>query len=222
MKKFLGVVIACSLLLSACKPNEIRLSNRCLSSTVILHMKVSIHEKGFQKDKQGWGTCSGVYVSPNLVLTANHCVDMPKGIKLKEIWVGNITGESAKANVVKIDPTRDLALLKTELKGIPVRLARDVRVGEDCWVVGNPLGLEFVITKGIVSSTDVGFDVFPRDHFITDATILPGNSGGAAFNSKGQLIGIVVMSTSLFGGLGASGLGIVVQINEVKYFLTHR
>jgi serine protease Do len=216
-KKILGIVISCSLLLSACKPHEIRLAQRCLASTVVIHMKMT---KG---KKSGMGVCSGVYVAPNLILTADHCVDTSlereKGITLKGIWIKDINDNIAKAEVVKTDSSRDLALLRTDLKGIPAKLARNVKVGEETWVVGNPLGLEFIVSKGIVSATDVTFEDFPRDHFITTATVLPGNSGGPAYNSKGQLIGIVVMSTSMLGSFGASGLGVVVQINEVRHFL---
>jgi serine protease Do len=214
MKKFLVGIISLSLLLPACTPKEIRLANRCLASTVLLHLKVARAD-----GKRGMGTCSGVYVSPNMILTANHCVEMEEGLELKEIWVRNYNGDSARATVVKASPLRDLALIKTDLKGIPVRLARKIRVGEDCWIVGQPLGLEFVVTKGIVSSINVETAAFPINHFITDCVVLPGNSGGPAFDNHGNLIGILTMSTSAFGPFGASGLGIVVQVDEVRSFL---
>jgi S1-C subfamily serine protease len=173
--------------------------------------------------KQGWGTCSGVYVSSNHILTANHCVDVSHSdVKIKEVWVRNVYGDSAKATIVRVDPVKDLALLDTDLNGTPAHLASSVEVGEDVYIVGNPLGLEFVVTKGIVSSMDVTFNTFPRDHFITDATVLPGNSGGPCFDKRGRLIGIVVMSTSFFGSFGASGLGIAVQIDDVRKFLKHK
>jgi len=216
MKKLLGVVIACSLLLSACLPRDIALARRCLSSTVLVHIKIA---KG---DKRGMGTCSGVYVAPNLILTANHCVDMEDGLELKGIWIRNVYDEAAKAEIVKVDAEKDLALLKTSLKGIPVSLARKVTVGEEVWVIGQPLGLKFVVTKGIISSLNVSTLSFPINHFITDAVVLPGNSGGPAFNSRGQLVGILTMSTSVFGVFGAAGLGIVVQIDEVRKFLKQK
>lgn len=219
MKKLLALALSCSLLLSACTPTQISLANRCLSSTVLLHMKIA---KG---DKRGWGTCSGVYVAPHLVLTADHCVDMSlegiKGLSLKEVWVQNINGESARATVIKTDSNRDLALIRTDLKGIPVKLARSVKVGEDCWVIGTPLGLKFVVSKGIVSSVGVKTENFPINHFVTDSVVLPGNSGGPCYNAHGSLLGIVTMSTSMFGMFGASGLGFVVQIDVVRDFLRH-
>lgn len=220
MKKLLVLCLACSFLLNSCTPKEVRVANRCLSSTVLLHMKVT--KETDEGTKQGMGTCSGVYISPNLILTANHCVDMSEGIKLKEIWVRNYQGDSAKATIVKMSAMRDLALLKTPLRGVPARLAKNVLVGQECWVVGQPLGLEFIVSKGIVSSIDVETLSFPIDHFITDAVVLPGNSGGPCFNDHGALIGIVTMSTSVFGPFGASGLGFVVQINEVREFLRHK
>jgi serine protease Do len=217
MKKLISILMA-GFLLTGCNPHDIRLANRCLNSTVLLRMKIA---KG---SRHGEGTCSGVYISSNLILTADHCVDMtmdfPKGdVTLKEVWVRNFNGDSAKAVVVKTSQLRDLALIKTTLKGTPVRLAGNVQIGEDDWVIGNPVGLEFVISKGIVSSLNVPTEEFPIDHFVTTAIVLPGNSGGPVFNSKGQLIGILTMSTSQVGSLGAAGFGIAVQINEVKYFL---
>jgi len=219
MKKFLVGIISLSLLLSSCKPHDVRLAERCLSSTVLIHMKVA---KGTRRAE---GTCSGVYVTPNLILTADHCVDMSmefsKDVYVKEIWIRNSYDRSARATVVKMSVVRDLALLKTDLKGNPVQLAKDIQVGEECWVVGQPLGLQFIVSKGIVSQTNVPTFMFPVNHFITTATVLPGNSGGPAFNSKGQLIGIVTMSTSMLGSFGAAGLGIAVQIDEVRSFLRH-
>jgi serine protease Do len=218
MKKFLGVLISFVVLLTSCTPHDIALAKRCQSSTVVIHMKVSENKDG--KNREGWGTCSGVYVSPNVILTANHCIDMPEGVTLHEIWVRNVYDESDKATVIKASPARDLALLKTNLKGTPIRLARKIKLGEEVWIVGNPLGLEFVVSKGIVSATNVEFNAKnPIEHFLTDTVVLPGNSGGPAFNSKGQLIGIVVRSTSMLGTFGASGLGLVVQIDEVRRFL---
>ena len=218
MKKLLALALSSVLLFAACTPREISLANRCLSSSVVLHMKVA---KG---EKRGWGTCSGVYVAPHLILTADHCVDMSmedNKIELKEIWVQNSDEDSAKATIVKMDSRRDLALLKTDLKGIPAKLAKDVRVGEDVYVVGNPLGLKFVFSKGVISVVDLETESFRCNHFITDAVVLPGNSGGPAYNSSGSLIGIITMSTSVFGAFGASGLGFAVQIDEVRNFLKH-
>ena len=219
MKKLLIGIISLSLLLPACKPHDVALAEKCASSTVLIHMKVAIPAHGKKKEREGWGTCSGVYVSPTTILTANHCIDMPDGMELREIWVKNFYGDSSLATVIKASPMRDLALLKTPLRGTPVKLAKTVTVGEPCYIIGNPLGLQFVVTKGIVSKLDYYFMEFPINHFITDATALPGNSGGPCFNSKGQLIGILTMSTSMLGSLGAAGLGIAVQIDEVKTFL---
>ena len=213
MKKILSILLSCFVFFVGCLPREIHLAKKCQKSTVLIHVKV------LKNDKKMWGTCSGVYVNPKVILTANHCIDSSDGAEILEIWVRNFDNKSMKAEVIKKDFARDLALLKTDLRGIPVKLARNVRVGEDVWIIGNPLGLEFVVSKGIVSNVDLSMKQYPINHFITTAIVLPGSSGGPTFNAKGQLVGIEVMSTSMVGSLGASGLGIVVQIDEVRNFL---
>jgi serine protease Do len=212
MRKSLAIVLACCFVFVGCTPKEISLVRHYKKSAVLIHLK------GVQEGKTGWGTCSGVYVSSNLILTANHCTEPPEDVVFKEIWIRNLDGESAKATIVKKSPAKDLALLKTDLRGTPVRLAYDISVGETCYVIGNPLGFEWIVTKGIVSNIGLsGINLV--ESFMTDATILPGNSGGGVFNEKGRLIGIIVRGTSVLGMYGATGLGIAVDVNEVREFL---
>lgn len=214
MKKILAILT--SLLVTVgCSPHEVKLAKRISKSTVLVHMRVTKGNKYFM------GTCSGVVVSPHEILLANHCVDpQSDGIKLDKIWIRNFNGRSQEAKVERTNPTVDLALLKVKKSESPARLANSIKVGEDCWAVGMPLGLNFIVTKGIISHINFEHSYFPKgSFFITDAAILPGNSGCGVWNSKGQLIGIASMSTSLLGALGAVGLGFIVDIKTIRKFL---
>ena len=199
-------------MLSSCVPTY---ASNHVNSTVIIHTKL---QKG---KKSGWGTCSGVYVGKNEILTASHCVGAyePEGVELKQLWVKNEDGRSAKAEIIRISPERDLCLLHTDLIGIPVCLGKPVHQGQEITIIGNPLNISFVLTKGIVSKINFYLgDSNPTKHFIVDGVTLPGNSGGPVM-SHGSLVGILVRSTSVFGTFGASGLGIAVDIREIRGFL---
>jgi len=191
--------------------------DRMEASTVLLHMKIS----RIKDNKIGWGSCSGVYIKKNIILSAAHCVAFPEeeGIALKEIWIKNNDQQSEKAIVVKVDVAADLLLLYTPLEGTPVKFARRAVRGEECWVIGNPLGLRDIVTKGIVSQIKVAFKGEKATFIIVDATALPGNSGGVIADSRGHLIGILTRGTSLFGSFGASGLGIGVDLRTIREFL---
>lgn len=208
MKKLLAATLSL-LLLTGCNP--IRKLN---ASTVLVHVKI---QKG---RRTGWGTCSGVYVEKNKILTASHCVGAyDEGIKIKEVWIGQENGNSAKAEIELISPERDLCLLHTNLRGIPIRIGHNVRQDEPLIVIGMPLGLKWCVTRGTVSQINFRMGDNPTRHFIISASILPGSSGGPCFNNRGELIGIIVRSTSMLGNLGSVGLGIVVSVEELHGFL---
>lgn len=214
MKKLLAISLACSVLLTSCTPRETRLAKRISKSTVLVHVMLS---KG---KKHGGALCSGVVVSPHEILLADHCVNPPEGIKIDKIWVKNYEGQAQEATVEAKDPFDDLAVLTVRKAEVPAKIAtHQPKVGETIWVVGMPLGIPWAVTKGIVTKTGLNVPWLLGTFFITDATVLPGNSGGGAWNDKGELVGIVVMSTSMLGGLGAAGLGIVVDTKTIRNFL---
>lgn len=211
MKQLLALFLSIILVFPALATN---VSEKMEARTVLMHMKIKRNKTG----KEGWGTCSAVYVEPNVLLSAAHCVNMPEGISLVEVWIRQ-GGVSDRAVVIKTDPSLDLSLLYTPHVGTPVKLARSVKRGQDCFIIGNPLGIEDVITKGIVSKANLTVEGLQAQYLLLDAVALPGNSGGAVVDSHGRLIGILVMSTSLLGPLGASGLGIAVSVKNIREFL---
>jgi serine protease Do len=213
--KLISSLLCALLLLPACTLEETKLAEETIKSTVVLHVKGRLPD-----GHEGWGSCSGVYIKNDTILTAAHCFQIPEDGAILQIWIRNIYGISAPAFVSKIDPTKDLALVQTNLKGRPVRFAKHAQVGETVYAVGNPLGLEFIITKGIISRLDFVFAKRSRaSHIIFDASILPGNSGGALFNAQGRLIGIAVRSTSALGVFGAVGIGFAVDMRTIREFL---
>ena len=229
MKKTLTALLTTLILLQACSFNSIPhtsigISNRMESSTVLIKMKLHMVREnpltGEKEEKTGWGACSGVYIKDNLILSAAHCVSFSKdeGLDLKQIWVkkGDV---SEQAVVIKVDPEADLLLLYTPLKGTPIKLADRAVRGQDCWVIGNPLGMVDILTRGIISKINWDIKGEKAQFIVVDAVALPGNSGGCIINQNEQLIGILTRSTSMFGSMGASGLGIGVDLKTIREFL---
>jgi S1-C subfamily serine protease len=105
-----------------------------------------------------------------------------------------------------------------------------VRVGQKAIAVGNPFGLEFSVTEGIVSAIRRnpldgvrGVGAFVPTVIQTDAAINPGNSGGPLLNSRGEVIGIntfIYSTTGMFGGQAQSaGIGFAIPINLARQYL---
>jgi S1-C subfamily serine protease len=124
-----------------------------------------------------------------------------------------------RAEFIGYDGTFDLALLKIEGNYQSIELADSdyVQVGEKVIAIGNPLGLQFSVSQGIVSATQRtgsnGLNVYIQ----TDAALNPGNSGGPLINTDGEVIGInnfkVGESESL--GFALESNSIEAVINEI-------
>ena len=134
---------------------------------------------------------SGVIVDEQGHIVTNHHVIA----KADAIRVQLADGRVADARIVGRDPDTDLAVLKIDLKPLPVvtfgRSDR-LRVGDVVLAIGNPIGLSQTVTHGIVSATGRGqLGVATFEDFIqTDAPINFGNSGGALVDANGALVGI--------------------------------
>ncbi len=149
------------------------------------------------------GTGSGVIISPDgYIITNNHVI---KGAKKLEITLNN--KESYKAEVVGVDESTDIALLKINKNDLPYLQIGDsdnLRVGEWVLAVGNPFNLTSTVTAGIVSAKardiHISNNLNKIESFIqTDAVVNPGNSGGALVNVRGELIGINTAISSQTG-----------------------
>src|SRR5204863_5821794 len=124
-----------------------------------------------------------------------------------------------RGTIVGLDPPTDIALLKIDLKGLPVVPWGDsskLQVGEWVLAIGSPFQLSQTVTAGIVSATgraNVGFAEY-EDFIQTDAAINPGNSGGALINMRGELVGI---NTGIFTQSGGyQGIGFAIPSNLAR------
>jgi serine protease Do len=129
-------------------------------------------------------------------------------------------GRQANAEYIGGDNTNDLAVIRINLKNLPVAELGDsskLQVGDLAVAIGNPLGLEFAgsVTAGVISALNrrVETDDTVLNLIQTDAAINPGNSGGALVNSQGQVIGINTVKISL---TGVEGLGFAIPINDAR------
>ena len=101
---------------------------------------------------------------------------------------------------------------------LPLGSSADLRVGQKVFAIGNPFGLDWTLTTGIVSALDrslPGQGEALVQHLIqTDAAINPGNSGGPLLDSAGRLIGI---NTAIYSPSGASaGIGFAVPVDTLN------
>lgn len=158
---------------------------------------------------------SGFIFDPEgFILTNNHVVE-----NADEITVKLEDGREAEGKLVGRDPKTDIAVLKVDVDGdlpaIPFGDSDAAKVGEWVMAIGNPFGLEFSVTAGIVSAKGRFIGQGNYDDFIqTDAPINPGNSGGPLIDLDGRVIGI---NTSIFSRSGGNiGIGFAIPINLAK------
>lgn len=123
--------------------------------------------------------------------------------------------------ILALNPFFDLALLRIpQQKDFAFRtvyLAENdqQREGEEVFAIGNPLGLERSVSRGIVSTRNRNMQGIV--YIQTTTQINPGNSGGPLFNSRGEVIGVTNMKLIL-----GEGLGFAIPITYVKHFLDNR
>lgn len=166
------------------------------------------------------GLGTGMIVSDNgYVLTNWHVA----GNKYSNCYITLENGNVYSGNVVWADSDLDLAIVKiaaTNLDYITLGDSDNIRIGENAYAIGNPIGLEFqrTVTSGIISGVDRTIKIedengssYMEDLIQTDATINPGNSGGPLINSKGEVIGINTVKIT-----EAEGIGFAVPINIIK------
>ncbi|MBI3582312.1 MAG: trypsin-like peptidase domain-containing protein [Nitrospinae bacterium] len=168
------------------------------------------------------GTGSGfIWDSDGHLVTNYHVIQ-----DASKIEVTFVNGAKYKATLVGTAPEKDLAVLKASvpeklLRPIPVGDAKILRVGMRVYAIGNPFGLDYSMTSGIVSAlnrevTSIGGGTI-HGAIQTDAAINPGNSGGPLLDSAGRLIG---MNTAIYSPSGGSaGIGFAVPVEVINKYV---
>ena len=160
------------------------------------------------------GQGSGFFISADgYAVTNNHVVD---GADKVEVTTDD--GKTFSAKVIGTDPRTDVALIKVEGgSNFPFAKLSDSkpRIGDWVLAVGNPFGLGGTVTAGIVSASGRDIGNGPYDDFIQiDAPVNKGNSGGPAFNTEGEVMGV---NTAIYSPSGGSvGIAFSIPASTVK------
>ncbi len=167
------------------------------------------------------GSGSGVLIdSRGIVATNKHVVE-----KNKYVLIGFKDKTYIKGKVLRSYLDTDLAFIRADLSSLPMNSSlllafssatktlkfqrSDPRVGESIFAIGHPLGLDYTLTKGIISATKRIID--SQEYLQIDASINPGNSGGGLYNAYGELIGINTM-----GYAETQGINFAIPISLIR------
>ncbi|GIV39496.1 MAG: serine protease [Thermonema sp.] len=178
----------------------------------------SFHDRSFNVPRTTTG--SGVLISEDGYLITNyHVIEGAYEIQVL-LW----DQRYFEAEVIGIDSSTDLALLKIDADGLaflPFGNSDQVQVGEWVLALGNPFDLSFTVTAGIISAKARNINIIREEDGLqiesflqTDAVVNPGNSGGALVNLRGELIGINTAIASQTGSY--SGYSFAVPSNLVR------
>ena len=159
---------------------------------------------------------SGVLIdATGLVLTNSHVVFGRRAIS---VTLDN--GYTTPAKLLGADPILDVAVLRIAVPeaGLPKAPLGDsdaLQIGDEVVAIGNPMGLEQTLTRGVISGMDRLLPEFPLNLMLpliqTDAAINPGNSGGPLVNRCGEVVGL---ASALLAD--AKNIGFAIPINVVK------
>jgi S1-C subfamily serine protease len=165
------------------------------------------------------GTGSGfIWDDEGHVVTNFHVIE---GAAEAEVRLND--GRTYRAGLVGTSAMHDLAVLRIDVPfdappAVPVGTSSDLKVGQKVFAIGNPFGLDYTLTSGLVSALDRTLSgrggATIRNLIQTDAAINPGNSGGPLLDSAGRLIGI---NTAIYSPSGAyAGIGFAVPVDTVN------
>ncbi len=152
------------------------------------------------------------------VITNYHVIQ-----NASEATIRLANGKDYSASLVGASPMHDIAVLKINVSHknsapLPIGTSHDLKVGQKVYAIGNPFGLDWTFTNGIVSALNRSLteeNGASVEHLIqTNAAINPGNSGGPLLDSAGRLIGI---TTAIYSPNGTNaGIGFAVPVDTVN------
>jgi S1-C subfamily serine protease len=173
----------------------------------------------------GTGIGTGFYVTDDMVITNYHVVEESNYVQLKRFDERETMGR-----VIARDALLDLALIQADVRGKPVCFydKRKLPLGETLEIIGHPQGLEFSITRGVISAIrkipPINFMESTNSKVMyiqTDASSNGGNSGGPVFYGD-YVVGVHDWGIKKTGANApAQGLNFSIHYNEVFDFLDH-
>lgn len=186
----------------------------------IVYIETYVENRG---TKVPVGAASGIIISKDgYIVTNNHVVEDSTGYTVKvfstDITTGITDAQTYEAELCGTDADTDLAVLKIDAENLPAAKLGDsdkLSLGDDVIAIGNPLGYQSSVSKGIISGLNRQVSDSKRSltAIQTDAPINSGNSGGALFNSFGEVVGIVNEKRV---DSYAESMGFAITINEAK------
>eukprot|EP00957_Ditylum_brightwellii_P167681 12764921-Ditylum_brightwellii.AAC.1 len=202
------------------------------ASPSVAYITTSVQPRSFslQGTRVPAGTGTGfLWDDRGHVVTNYHVVasggsgSLPRTVKVKCQGMA----EACDATVVGVEPEKDLAVLRIPTASLPQPLdigtSNDLQVGQKVLAIGNPFGLDYTLTTGVVSA--LGRDVDGaggrpiKGCIQTDAAINPGNSGGPLLDSRGRLIGVntaIYAPGAAAGMAGNIGIGFAIPVDTVR------
>lgn len=196
----------------------------------VVEISSTIQQQSFFGYSEGYALGSGVIISSDgYIVTNNHVINGATAVSVKLF-----NGDTYDATLVGKDARSDLAVLKIDAHDLFYAALADsskLLLGEECVVIGNPLGEGISCSNGIVSALekDITIESYPMSVIQTNAAVNEGNSGGGLFNMNGDLIGIVNAksgsnsSGSIFSNgtsVSVEGMGYAIPSNRVKKIVT--
>lgn len=197
-----------------------------LSSPSVVYITTSSYKQDFWSMdvyEVPSGSGSGfIWDDEGHIITNFHVIN---GASKAEITLSDRT--SYPADLVGYSKEKDIAVLKikapkSKLKPIRTGKSTNLRVGQFVMAIGNPFGLDYTLTTGVISALNREIQsqsgVPIRDIIQTDAAINPGNSGGPLLNSSGELIGV---NTAIYSPSGGSaGIGFAIPVDIVNWVVS--
>ncbi len=180
---------------------ELRITRRELVVTADTHYRTRTQDLG-------QGVCSGSFIDNNGdILTAGHCAR-----NAIEIDVITYDQQHYEAVIVATSSLHDLALLHIDRRNTAhFDPAPSVTRGEQIFILGSPLAITNTLTTGIIAKID-------GDVTYVDCGALPGNSGSAVYNTKGEMVG--VLTAGFIVGMGTTHLNVIQSIDAAWFFVT--
>jgi S1-C subfamily serine protease len=164
------------------------------------------------------GTGTGIiWDEQGHVITNYHVIE-----DAQAAYVRLASHRTYEASLVGISPEQDIAVLRigdhSSVPAVPIGTSADLKVGQKVLAIGNPFGLDYTLTTGVISALNRTINAEDGraigDLIQTDAAINPGNSGGPLIDSAGRVIG---MNTAILSSTGHSaGIGFAVPVDTIN------